>query len=229
MKNLKYILIGLFCLTANAQLISDESYLDSDFLKFKNDLLNCVIKKDTTKLKEFLAKRVFESNDGCGYPGCSKEEFIKYYFNEGAEQSWNEMFKIIRFGFIRDKDENPERIVPHDSTIFYGPWYLKNVDTDNEIIVLGENVNIREKPSLKAKIIRTVSYEKFKCDCNILTTKKTTYQIIDGIGWLEIKLSSGEIGYVASELTSYDLIKEMTIAKVNGLWKIISFYQSPGC
>ncbi|GAA4815822.1 hypothetical protein GCM10023330_25030 [Litoribaculum gwangyangense] len=229
MKSLIYILIGLFCLTANAQLISDESYLDSDFLKFKNDLLNCVIKKDTTKLKELLAERVFESNDGCGYPGCSKEEFIKYYFNEGAERSWNDMFKIIRFGFIRDKDENPERIVPHDSTIFYGPSYLKNVDTDNEIIVLGENVNIREKPSLKAKIIRTASFEKFKCDCNILTTKKTTYQIVEGIGWLEIKLSSGEIGYVASELTSSDLIKEMTIAKVNGEWKIISFYQSPGC
>ncbi|WP_345277332.1 SH3 domain-containing protein [Litoribaculum gwangyangense] len=191
--------------------------------------MNCVIKKDTTKLKELLAERVFESNDGCGYPGCSKEEFIKYYFNEGAERSWNDMFKIIRFGFIRDKDENPERIVPHDSTIFYGPSYLKNVDTDNEIIVLGENVNIREKPSLKAKIIRTASFEKFKCDCNILTTKKTTYQIVEGIGWLEIKLSSGEIGYVASELTSSDLIKEMTIAKVNGEWKIISFYQSPGC
>lgn len=229
MKNLIYILIGLFCLTANAQLISDESYLDSDFLKFKNDLLNCVIKKDTTKLKEFLAEKVFESNDGCGYPGCSKEEFIKYYFNESSEQSWNDMFKIIRFGFIREKDENPERIVPHDSTIFYGPSYLKNVDTDNEIIVLGENVNIREKPSLKAKVIRTATFEKFKCDCNILTTKKTTYQIIDGINWLEIKLSSGEIGYVASELTSYDMIKEMTIAKVNGKWKIISFYQSPGC
>ena len=229
MKNLIYILIGLFCFSANAQLINDESYLDSEFLKFKNDLLNCVIKKDTTKLKEFLAEKVFESNDGCGYPGCSKEEFIKYYFNESAEQSWNDMFKIIRFGFIREKDENPERIVPHDSIIFYGPSYLKNVDTDNEIIVLGENVNIREKPSLKAKVIRTASFEKFKCDCNILTTKKTTYQIIDGIGWLEIKLSSGEIGYVASELTSYDLIKEMTIAKVNGEWKIISFYQSPGC
>ncbi|WP_291966777.1 SH3 domain-containing protein [Maribacter sp.] len=229
MRNLIYILIGLFCFSANAQLINDESYLDLDFLKFKNELLNCVIKKDTTKLKEFLAERVYESKDVCGYPGCNQTDFLKYYFKEGAEESWNDMLKILRFGFIRAVDENPERIVPHDSIIFYGPSYLKNVDSDNEVIILGENVNIREKPSLKAKVIRKASFEKFNCDCNMLTTKKTTYQTVDGINWLEIKLETGEIGYVSADLTSYELIKEMTIAKVNGEWKVISFFQEPGC
>lgn len=229
MKTIIYILVGLYCLNGNAQLINDESYLDIEFLKFKNDLLECVINKDTAKLKEFLADKVFESKDLCGYPGCNKVDFIKYYFNEGAEETWDTMLKIIRFGFVRDTDQNPQRIVPHDSMIFYGPSYLKYVDTDNEVIILGENVNIREKPSLNAKAIRKASFEKFKCDCNILTTKETTYQLIDGINWLELKLESGEIGYVASGFTSYDLIKEMTIARIDGKWKIISFFQEAGC
>ncbi|MCV6629511.1 MAG: SH3 domain-containing protein [Flavobacteriaceae bacterium] len=139
------------------------------------------------------------------------------------------MFKIIRFGFVRAIDKNPKRIVPHDSLIFHGPSYLKKVAIDNEIIVLGEHVNIREKPSLKAKVMRTASFEKFKCDCSILTAKKTTFQRVDGMGWLEIKLANGEIGYIATKLTSYDLVKEMTIAKVKGEWKIIAYFHQIGC
>ncbi len=229
MKNLILILLILFSFNSYGQIINDESYLDLEFLKFKTELLNCVLAKDTTKLKSFLAERVFESKDLCGYPGCTKDDLIKYYFKENAENSWNTMLSILRFGFTRLEDKNPDNIVPHDKIIFQGPSYLKSVDTDNELLILGENVNVRKEPSLKADIIRTASYEVFKCDCNILTMTDRTYQTVDGINWIEIKLNGTEIGYVASKLTSYDLIKEMTIAKVNGKWKIISWFQSPGC
>ncbi|MBW1294985.1 SH3 domain-containing protein [Aquimarina litoralis] len=229
MRKIACILIGFFCLHTNAQLINDESYLDVEFLEFKTNLLHCVIRKDKEKLKDFLAEHVLESKDTCGYPGCTKDEFIKYYFGEYPDESWNHMLTILRFGFSRIEDEYPNNIVPHDKIIFKGPSYLKKVDTDNEIIVLGENVNIRETPSLKGKIIRQASFEKFSCDCNITTMKKSTHQQVDGINWLEIKLKSGKVGYISAALTSYALIKEMTIAKVNGKWKIISFFNAPGC
>ncbi|WP_271784413.1 SH3 domain-containing protein [Aquimarina algiphila] len=229
MRNFIYILIGFLGLNTNAQLINDESYLDLEFLKFKTELLHCVIQKDKEKLKGFLANRVLESKDTCGYPGCTKDEFIKYYFEENSEESWKNMLTILRFGFSRVEDENPNNIIPHDKIIFQGPSYLKKVDRDNEIIVIGENVNIREKPSLKGKVIRRSSFEKFSCDCNIITMKKSTYQTVDEINWLEIKLKSGQVGYISAELTSYSLIKEMTIAKIDGKWKIISFFNSPGC
>ena len=227
----RFILIITILLTVKSygQLINDESYLDFSFLKFKAELLNCVIQKDTVKLKGFLAERVLESNDGCGYPGCTKEELIRYYFNGDSDYSWNSMLTILRFGFTRIEDKNPDLIVPHEKIVFKGPSYLNKIDTDNEILVLGENVNIRKKPSLKSEIIRTTSYEVFKCDCNISTMTNTTYQTVDGISWIEIKMEDNKIGYIASKLTSYDLIKEMTIAKINGEWKIISWFNSPGC
>jgi len=229
MKRFIFILTILLTVKSYGQIINDESYLDLSFLKFKTELLNCVIQKDTLKLKEFLAERVFESKDVCGYPGCPKDELIKYYFKENPKESWKNMLTILRFGFSRLEDKNPENIIPHDKIIFQGPSYLKKIDTDNELLILGENVNIRKQPNLKSEIIRTASYEVFKCDCNILTMTDKTYQTVDGINWIEIKLSENKIGYVASELTSYDLIKEMTIAKINGEWKIISWFQSPGC
>lgn len=228
MRNLSLVII-LFYINSYGQIINDQSYLDLEFLKFKTELLNCVIAKDTAKLKDFLADHVFESKDVCGYPGCTKDELIKYYFKEEPDDSWKTMLSIIRFGFTRLEDKNPNNIIPHDKIIFQGPSYLKKLDTDSELLILGENVNIRKQPSLKADIVRTTSYEIFKCDCNILTMTEKTYQTVDGINWIEIKLNETEIGYVASELTSYDLIKEMTIAKVNGKWKIISWFQSPGC
>jgi hypothetical protein len=224
-----FLLLLTISINSYGQIINDESYLDLEFLKFKTELLNCVIQKDTSKLKEFLAERVFESKDVCGYPGCSKNELIKYYFTENSEDSWKTMLTILRFGFSRLEDENPKNIIPHDKIIFQGPSYLKKVDTENELIILAENVNIRKQPGLKSEIIRTTSYEVFKCDCNILTMTDKTHQTADGINWIEIKLGKNEIGYVSSELTSHELIKEMTIAKVNGKWKIISWLQSPGC
>ena len=223
------LVLMVFGFQSHGQLIHDDSHLDLSFWKFKVKLETCVLAKDTVKLKELLADRVFESNNGCGYPGCTREEFIEYYFEEGNEENWNDMSQILRFGFSRKVDKDSNSVVPHNKIIFQGPSYLETVDTKNELIILGEKVNIREKASLTSKIVRQASFEKFKCDCNILTMTDTTYQKVDGVGWIEIKLENGGVGYVAAEFTSYDLIKEMTIAKVNGEWKIISFYHAPGC
>ena len=224
------ILLTLMVLAGptHGQLINDESYFDSGFLKFKSELQVCVTYKDTAGLRKLLADRIYESKDGCG--DCTKDAFMEYLFGESAaESSWNSMQKILRFGFSRIEDRYPNSIVPHDKIIFHGPSYLKTVDTDNELIILGEKINIREKPSLKSRIIRQASFEKFKCDCNVLTMTSTTYQKADGVNWIEIKLSDGKVGYVVSEYTSSELIKEMTVAKINGEWKIISFSNPPGC
>lgn len=215
MKSYISLFLILFSTISFGQIINDESYLDIDFVKFKNELLNTVIEKDTTRLKTFLADNVFESNDTCGYPGCSKDELIAYYFKDNSDENWNELLTILRFGFSRIEDENSERIVPHDKLIFQGPSYLKKLDRDNELLVLGEKVNIRNKPGLKAKVIRSASYEVFKCDCNILTMTPETYQEVDGIYWIEVKLPENKVGFIAASLTSYDYIKELTVAKIN--------------
>ena len=69
----------------------------------------------------------------------------------------------------------------------------------------------------------------FKCDCNVTTWKESTQQRNDGIDWLEIYLENDKMGYIAEKYTSYKIIKELKIAKVNGEWKIIWYYNKPGC
>jgi len=230
MKNILLLFAALIIASySNAQVINDESYLDVEFMKFKAELTTCVIAKDTIKLKRFLADTIRESKDGCDYPGCPRKEFIEYLFKESADYSWQTMLSIIRFGFSRVTDEYTDTPVVHSSTVFQGPSYLKKIDEEKQLVILGENVNIRKEPGINSPIIRKASFETFSCDCNIFDSTELTYQTVDGIDWVQIKLGDNQVGYVAREFTSVEIDKEMTVAKVKGQWKIISFYHGPGC
>ncbi|MFY7669570.1 SH3 domain-containing protein [Tenacibaculum sp. MEBiC06402] len=214
------------------QLINDESYKDKSFWEFKTELEYCIVKKDLNKLRSFLASGILVAKDACSQPECSKDEFMQYFFGDGGdnEAAWNELLSVVRLGFFKtQKRDLFYTLKKSEAGYFAAPSYLNKINTDKEVIILGENVNIRQKPSLKAKVLRMVSYEKFKCDCNIVDNKPTTIQNVDGIQWLEIKLPNGETGYVSLDLTSYKIEKEITIGKINGKWKILSYYTAPGC
>ena len=234
MKNLILWLLFPISQIACGQLIYDESFQDSSFQDFKLELSNAIQQRDTTILKGLMADRVYESKDTCGYPGCSPTDIIKYYFMENAEESWEIMELQMRFGFSRlsgnkkahglGRQENWD-----DEIIFQAPSYLKNMDSENELIVLGEAVRIRKKPDIQSEVIRKASFEKFSCDCNIIDMNDETYVFANGMQWVQIELPDRQKGYVASKLTSREIYKEMTVAKINGTWKIVSWFQPPGC
>lgn len=228
---LKSIFSGIaLCLSlvSYSQLIHDESYRDLGFHHFKMELEEAILNQDTSKLRPLLADTIFESDDACGYTGCTRNDFLKSYFGREAEYSWRYMRHIVQFGFSKSIDVSPSRIVKHDSVIFVGPSYLAKVNTDKEVILLGEKVEIREKPAKESRVIRNASYEKFKCDCIASTMSESTLQYNEGVDWLELYLADGSKGYVIAMFTSYNFIKEMTVARVKGKWQIISFYNPPG-
>ena len=80
MKQILAILIMVQVVQLHGQLITDESFQDVDFWKFKSHLEQAIVEKDTTKLKKYLAERIHESFDGCeeANRGCSREDFIEY-------------------------------------------------------------------------------------------------------------------------------------------------------
>ncbi len=226
------ILISLLYTTQLlGQVIHDESYQDASFWAFKAELTECVLSKDIKKLESLLADTIRVGHDECSSrgAGCSKSEFLAYYSSEHPENPWREMAQILRFGFRHIADPNPNRIIPHDKMVFQGPSYLPKINEAKELLILGTHVNIRVKPSLSAKVIHQASFEVFPCKCGVGDATESTLQENDGIQWIEIKLPNGKMGYMAEKLTSFSLTKEMTIAKINGEWKIISFYNDWGC
>ncbi len=226
---LTLVLAVVMTMSTFAQFEKDASHEDLDFWKFKVQLENYVKAKDVHGLKQLLADNVYGNEHNYEMMDVSKEAFIDNYFQEDAEDSWSVLASILRFGFSKNKNRNLAGPVPVPETTFNGPAYLNEINSDTELIILGQNVNIRRFPALDAKIIGKASYEKFDCDCDITTMDKDAYQIADGITWIRIRLADGRTGYVASKYTSFEMTKELTVGKVQGEWKIISFVQSPGC
>jgi hypothetical protein len=229
LKKFVFLAFLLTRLHSFGQVIHDESYLDPEFLIFKTALLNCIIQKDKEKLKTYFADEVMVSNDLCEKAACTKMEVFEYCFNEGADKTWEMMFDAIRFGFSRIQVKNLESGIPPFLTFYQAPSFLKSIDTENELLLLGEKINIRSKPSLTAEVVKRSSYGVFKCDCNVMDMTETTFQTIDGIFWIEIKLNDNQVGYVSADLTSYQINKEMEVRKINNQWKITRWYNGPGC
>ena len=230
MKTFLTAIVAVFMMiSANAQFEKDASHEDLDFWKFKVQLANYVKTKNVEGLKQLLAANINDQHHNCKLVDCTKESFLTNHFNEDSEDSWNALASIIRFGFSKNKSENLTGPIPVQETTFKGPAYLNEIDANNELIVLGQNVNIRRFPALDAKIIGKASYEKFDCDCDVATMDKDAYQMADGITWIRIQLANGDTGYVASKYTSFEMTRELIVGKVDGEWKIVSFFQPPGC
>ena len=228
---MRLLFIALFSIltsTSYSQLVYDESYLDNDFWHFKAQLESAVFYQDTTVLKSLLADKVLEGHFVC--ETCTKEEFMKYFFSNGnAAYYWEQLQKVIRYGFRKVEEANSNYVVPHESVVFKAPSYLKELDESTELIILGERVNIREQPGINSPIIRQATYEKFSCNCSIDTETKSTHQTVDNQQWTEITLTDNQKGYVLSKYTSRRIYKRVTVAKIDGAWKIILFYNPPGC
>ncbi|MFT5647712.1 MAG: putative membrane protein YfhO [Aureispira sp.] len=235
MKTVFIFLLLIISGVASAQYIQDESYLDSDFWIFKAKLEACLLAEDSKAFEGFLADRILVGKDACQESTCTKEEFLQYHEldekgSRNAKETYHTMLGIMRFGFtqIEYKEEYnfPELF---NELVFQAPSFYTKIDEEKELLILGTNVNIRAAPSKTAKITRQVSYETFPCDCNIMKRTETTYQSKEGMDWVEVKLEDGKVGYVAKKYTSSTLNKEMTIAKIKGEWKIISFFEPIGC
>ncbi|WP_156039746.1 SH3 domain-containing protein [Aureispira sp. CCB-QB1] len=230
-----FLYLFFWSFSIQAQLIQDESYLDESFWIFKNKLEASILTEDKEAFKKCLADNIILGGYACDNDAssCSKEEVMKSYFENDANaaESWNALRWILRFGFKRMTKSRhiDSRIIKNGIPRFQAPSFKTKIDEENELIVLGERVNIREEPSLNAKVIRQASYEVFACDCNSNTHKKTTYQEVDGIGWMEIKLKNGKVGYIAAKYGSNIESRELTVAKIKGEWKIISFFMPLGC
>jgi hypothetical protein len=230
MKKVVLILLILVHIAGDSdgQVIFDESKSDPSFVTFQKELSDAVGKKDLAKLIPLFADTIYESNDGCGWPGCPKSTFFNYYFVGNDPRDWATIKQIQKYGFfVRDTSFSGK---PNSEKTFAVPSYFKDFDDDFELVVLGANVNIRKSASLNAEVIYKASNEKFKCDCNILTSTEDTYKWdIDGYDWVQVKLGDGRIGYVAMKLTSENLPKRLVMEKQDGKWHIVAFWAPSGC
>ena len=221
--------------------ILDESYKDKDFLAFKLKLVKVLMDEDKKGLLELVDENVIVSRHAD--PG--KKGFETYFFNEGSNESsfWKEALSVVSYGFRNKEVEDWEKKEHGAQKIFYAPSFHKDFHWmhggerekfNNKCLVLGDKVNVREKPTTKSKVIGRLSYEPVETNLEPggewnpgiweNTEKDEKYP-----HWYEVKLKNGKIGYIVADYISDNYSIDFRVAKTNDGWKIISFTIPSGC
>lgn len=222
-----------FSTSSFAQTVYDQSFRDASFVKFKTQLMQAVVERDTAKLFPLLAPQVHVREDGCSYAPktCFMNEFKKG--GADAEKLWEDMLQILSFGFSRNVIKNDiYRLASEGEMIFQAPSYLNSFDDKNKtyLLVLGQGVNIRERPGTSSKVIAQASFEPLRYIDPLVTGLRSDFHFYNGKQWFEVVLADGRTGYIIEDYVSANINRELSVKKVNGEWKIISFFSPlPKC
>ena len=91
-------------------------------------------------------------------------------------------------------------------------------------------------PSLQGKILSSVSREVLTYNegmdiSDIEWPRPDDFGRIETekYNWIQVRLKDGRFGYIAEKFTSLWTYKELSVMKIRGEWKIISFFHAPGC
>ncbi len=220
-------------------LVVDESKTDASFMAFKAQLHIAVQKKDVELLLPLLADSVRESsNNPCQY--CPKQYFVQMVCVPNKQRPndayfWQQTELLLKYGFKKGDEQNPSYIANyvHANQYFTAPAFTIVFDDYDTLLVLEETVKVYNAPTAQDSAISTISYGKY---ATVNTSERRgsqydfwVYNADEDANWAHIALPNGKTGYVLVEKTSVALYKEMTVAKINGQWKIVSFYHPPGC
>ncbi len=128
---------------------------DKSLVAFVNQLKAAVQKKDKAFLLGALDEKVMSDLGGDG----GIAEFKKTWNLDAGDTSiWHQLSRIIELGGAFNKNDPEGRFT-------FGFPYVHLIDLQdaddyiNVGVITGKNVNVREKPDLKAKVLMQLSYD----------------------------------------------------------------------
>jgi hypothetical protein len=240
MKFITLLLISFLSLTLSAQsnpFLLAEPQNDVSFTAFKKQLAVAIEKRDTNLLKPLLADSILESRNGlCRY--CDKAKFISISCRKNeklpySNEFWEQAERLVKLGFTKSTENNPDyyaNIVKTGEHLISPPYdYHNSLDS---VLVLEKGIFIRKEPLKTSKVVTIVNHTVLPTvnsdDADDLYDY-TIYNQDEEISYIRVRLKNNETGYLDASYTSQAIYKQITIAKQNGQWKIVSFYHPPSC
>ncbi len=155
--------------------------VDPDFLTFWKELESAVEAKSWAQLKPLLSEEIMFGSMADD-PGL--ENFARYYgLNETPPDPdlWQSLGNLMRIGYTQDGDDPNSYWMPY----FSRGWDHVNYDPfEGYQLITGDNVNVRDAPSLKGKKIGQLHYQIVLADWSEgpeMTLGGETYR------WVKIK------------------------------------------
>lgn len=190
----------------------DEAGEDPSFAAFRKELIEAVERKDRKFILSILdpsIKASFGGHDG-------ESGFVELWdFNSEDTKFWKEFGVVIRNGgkWFREDGKRVMFTAPYSFDAF-----PDDLDAFEHMVVFGERVNLRDKPSLNSKVITQLSY-------NVVKVEEST---LNGEGWVKgdwyrVKTLGGKSGWISGDYVRSPIDHRAGFQKKNGQWKMVFF------
>lgn len=212
---MKNLLLGLFCSLLTFQVAAQGEFYppnpnitDFTLSKFLTELTLAVGKKDKTFILEHLDPNILNSFGGDG----GIKEFKEYWnFKENDPRFWETMEQLLLIGGPKYEEGSNEYYIPYTFT----DWPEK-YDAFEHYLVLGTNVNLRDKPNLQdSEVIGQLSYQIVKYNAPDWEEQRKYPQ------WKNVSTIDGQLtGYVFDTFLVSPISYRMGFSKTAKGWAI---------
>ena len=190
----------------------DEGGQDASFSAFRKKLIAAVDRKDMAHILTIVDRNIknsFGGNDGVA-------EFKKQWKN--SDEFWKEFGAVIKNGGQFTGDGTGKK------NSFSAPYLFtawpENVDAFEYNAVFGNDVNLRETPELKGKIVTKLSYNIVKVNYD---ESKRISPNDDELAWIRVESLGGLKGWISSPYVRSSIDYRAGFEKIRGVWKMTFF------
>ncbi len=210
-----FIVFGFFTVSAQERFVKpiDEAKKDASFLAFRTKLIAAAKRRDAKHILSVVdpdIRNTFGEDDGIRY-------FKKTWkIEDPKSEFWNEFLPVITNGGTFSKEDGGK--------MFSAPYtfngFPEDLDSFTYSAIFGNNVNLREKADLNAKIAARLSYNVVKVDFENSVEKSGK---AGDYTWLKVETLGGKKGFVKAEFVRSPIDYRAGFEKKGGKWKMIYF------
>jgi hypothetical protein len=187
----------------------DEAVRDPELFAFRARLQAALARHDAAAVLEMIdpkIKNTFGGDDGI-------EAFQRLWkLKEGDSRLWEELGLVLALGGSFQNADN--FVAPY----VFSRW-PENVDSFENVAVLGRNVRVRAEPRAGSPVLTALSFDLVRVSVPG-REKMTAEQARD---WTAVKLRDGRTGYVSSRYVRSPVAHRAFLTRTNGSWKLTFF------
>jgi Bacterial SH3 domain len=195
--------------------IHDQTSTDPSFAKFAAQLNQAIRDRNATDLTRMLPAQTLPI--GFGLP----LKINDLQLNNGNSRFWGILEHATKPGCARSQFDAKVWLCAPVAQDFLRQYPAPNRQTGvkyqlDNVIVLGQQVNVRSQPSLNGRVIGQLSNEVVQVNSQV----KSIYDPNPLVGWTSVVLPDGKRGYVSNRFAYFALGYTLQIEQVNQRWQI---------
>lgn len=192
----------------------DGAAKDASFVAFRTKLIAAAERRDVNYIISILDPKVRLS-----FGGDEGVADFKKFWNIGQKDSlfWGEFLAVIKNGGSFS-GEGRNKLSLFTAPYTFSDW-PDDIDGFEYHVIFGNRVNLRERPSMDARVVGQLSYNVVKIDGE----KSVMLPDDRGFDWVRVETLGGKKGFVKGDFVRSHIDYRAGFEKKGGVWKMTFF------